>query len=188
MLPKIRYENTVMIPHLPEPPTDNLYKFMAIAGLVMFAASIIIPYHWLDATEDQLANTQEQFEVLNTEKQSFQRKLDIVSEIISNSILSQKGKFTESPDKLHLTYSNDELKALTTETLDIYATWQVNVDHANAADRRLSYLIQRTKLIGRMAWLFMILSAIITTLGFSLWYVRIQIHIDRTIQNSKTPT
>lgn len=53
------------IPELPEIPTDNLYKFMAISGLVLIVASLIPSYLWykFSIEEIRLSREREKFKI-----------------------------------------------------------------------------------------------------------------------------
>jgi hypothetical protein len=173
-----------MIANLPVPPTDNLYKFLAIAGLVGLILSCIFPTRWLFICEDEQNKTSEQVAVLLAEEDAASRKIDFVSNIISNSILAQKDQYQHSADKLEVTYSNDEIKAFDAELLDLSATLRVNRAHVKAAIERDSTLVKRVKMMMYWACIAYGLSTIVTTTGFVSWFFFVQIHLDRILRNT----
>ena len=173
-----------MIPDVPQPPTDNLYKFMAIAGLALFAASMSVPWHYAFNIKEELYKVMEAQEVLAVDLKHCTEKSHGFSQIITNSILSKKGLFTNSTEKLQLTYSNDELKAMFVELEEL----RHSIDVKNASGKinfeRIKDYTRRHRIF---IWVITIggaLSGWLSIRGFRLWYVRIQIYQDKALRLS----
>ena len=168
---------------LPQPPTDNLYKFMAIAGLVLLATSVYFPLVLANRLEDQLSQNDESMNVLYADLKYLQSKVEQESRIITNSILMQNGKYTKSTNQLELLYSDDELKKMAAENLDLLH--QAQVSHARTKSNLLRESIIRAQLHRVMVvqWFFICSSLFLAISGFRLWYSRIQIYLDRDLRS-----
>ena len=75
---------------LPTPPTDNLYKFMAIAGLLVFAASIYFPFQFAFRIHDEVMQCEESMAVLQADVDYTIEKKREIDSIIHNTILRQQ--------------------------------------------------------------------------------------------------
>ena len=150
---------TLEAPHmeLPSPPTDSLYKFIAIFGLVLILFSVSYPpakgFDLKVAAADAVALSE---------------KLDVGMDNVESklSILER----TKSPAKEDVA----KVRELMTMTL---------LDRVDARRAKSLFMIQAEAAI---FYLYLgistlITGTILTVLGFSLWYVRIQRHLDKAI-------
>lgn len=167
---------------IPQPPTDNLYKFMAISGLLMLAAVVYFPFRFEMFLMDKAETTQMDIAVEKADQEFEKNKIDILSNIVSTSISIQKGTYKNSVDKFPLVYSNDEIKRLENEVFDLqhgtalgYAKIQVNDDMLQSYKKWLHIIL----------WIqlpLMIISSQFAIRGFRLWHSRIQIYVDKAIK------
>jgi len=125
---------------MPTLPTDNLYKFMAIAGLLLFAATMYFPTMLQIQLDDQLIQNDESAKILAADLEFTEYKIAAMEQIITNSILQQEGKYTNPTNKMILSYSESEIKQLNNEVLELYHQNKVDVVKMDANDLRTAQL------------------------------------------------
>jgi hypothetical protein len=133
---------------MPTLPTDNLYKFMAIAGLLLFAATMYFPAMLQIQLDDQLIQNNESANALAADLEFTQIKIARTKQIVTNSIFQQEGKYTHSTDKLTLSYSESEIKQMVNEILELNHQNKLNLVKIEANGVRtdhLKFLIGLTK-------------------------------------------
>jgi hypothetical protein len=150
--------------NLPNLPTDSLYKFMALTGIVLLLGSLFILYKNIDnqITESKLISikllddTREQY---NDLKRMQNQGIKVINDSLKLKALSQ----------LDVQYYNKEEKRADS----IYNTlWQLyNNDLKKVSTSVTSFYFSSLLCL-------MILGYVLTGLGFALWYVRIQRYQD----------
>ncbi len=66
--------------NIPNLPTDNLYKFMALSGLVIFLLATIYPILYFDKISDEVFEIGTEMGILDIEQKQIQEKLNDLKE------------------------------------------------------------------------------------------------------------
>jgi hypothetical protein len=156
---------------LPNLPTDNLYKFLALGGLTLILFSFVFPKMqehglnrvlWetkidIDVAEEQLRYIDEQSSILEAKRQEAYRK---------NANLKP--------------LKDDEMRIL-----DLQHNLRIQQAQARNKTKLLSDLSQELVGIRLFAKIGIALGLALTCFGFFLWYVKLQRHQDEFWKNRK---
>ncbi|HQZ63956.1 MAG TPA: hypothetical protein PLY87_02715 [Planctomycetaceae bacterium] len=161
-------------------PTDNLYKFIAIAGAALIAVCVI-------QTTGQLAEISQQ---------SFQLSKDIAIQKVENERLNERSKAfrkelaveIQNPEKLtpegkpllfdkvsDIQRKNEELEDFHFETMKSSAVLAVQIERLGQLTSAYATWVHRALIAVGIGVIMMIL-------GFRLWYSRVQVFQDRLLQ------
>jgi hypothetical protein len=139
-------------------PTDNLYKFIAIFGLIIFVLAIIYPRKALNELYLQGLEIHGQIKIIELQKDSIEKKIESLT-------LLDKRMFEEREECLKDSF-NLQLK---TQELD-------NLNERNC------YLVKEHKSYLKYSCAGIIIGIIMIFLGFTLWYFRLQVYQDKIIK------
>jgi len=131
---------------IPEIPTDNLYKFLAIAGISLIIAAIV----GLIAV---LSGPDKLIESAITAAQQYVALVD-------------KQEITET------TLTTDETSKLFSLEADVKSYIEI-----------LDYRKQASNIAFCLLWITAILGIIVASLGFFLWYLKLQKFLDAELKN-----
>ncbi len=152
-----------MVIPVPAPPTDNLYKFMSVFGLVLVVTALIVPIRIVD----RVAAADARSVVLVTELlKNSEHDLDLA---ISEQEARKRGVSKEDTDELRRQHSEIALESqqlrrrLSDAESDSYA----------AQDEFTRWLVVSC-VVGGLGFGMMVV-------GFWLWYTRVQKHQDRAL-------
>jgi hypothetical protein len=146
---------------LPNLPTDNLYKFLAIVGLILFLVAFLYPgiIFISDKHFQKLYDPFIQYEGFHTEE-----------EILNNKIqaLTQKGKPTEEDLQRKVGYESrlDQIKIEIAKVNATQKVWSLDIDTSRTF--RNNYVLP-----------IAILGLMLTFFGFYQWYHKLQKYEDK---------
>lgn len=153
---------------IPMPPTDNLYKFMAIGGLVLIIGSEALftlalrewsaKLHELEPSLESL-----EIDVARLKRQSAEFHRQAEASPPTKKALDQLRKHHEAIQEVE---DNLLIKA---------AEVKARARHLDALRRDVRVLRWLTPIAG-------VFGALLTLWGFVLWYTRVQIHLDRVLK------
>jgi len=162
---------------LPNLPTDNLYKFIAISGLLLIFLSTVLPLWLIHNMELELIETEEErdfisyeLEILNNEIKLLEKQEEFLQALSSNT-------------KRDLTKLNNK------ETKDIGKAEQKTIDirkelmKSKIKSEKLSYLVSEITKLKLVIFIGNFIGIMFTSYGFSLWYRRLQKYQDEIIKN-----
>lgn len=142
---------------LPNLPTDNLYKFLALSGLLLAVISFAYPMNLIYEAREQLISQQTEFKVLKIELESIHAQLEIAD--VRGSLVTGEGR-----ELLEKHYKND------------IALIKVNGQAAKIellANEIESWKLWMAILVG--------LGVFFTVVGFILWYRVVQAPADKLL-------
>jgi hypothetical protein len=144
---------------IPSLPTDNLYKFMAFAGLVILVAGQVLFHTVLDKSNETVLSLKAQREK-GEAAQRFKYTIDV--EI--------------PPDEYHKMSIDEKYTYMLkrAELIEKFNTINENIIDANADGLRVKALIQTVYFL-RIAVIFAtVLGMVLLVAGIGLWYYRVQ--------------
>ena len=157
----------------PIPPTDNLYKFLAITGLLIIFAPLVL--YW----SLELEYLQKNFEVKPTmlALEIEGRKLELeTAKILAESERAELSKDAAKQERLRIGYK---------DSLERFDAHRVKVAEMTAKHDLLVVLADRLRLILNVAKFAIGFGAACTLAGFGLWYTKVQVHQDRALRETK---
>ncbi len=178
---------------IPRPPTDNLYKFLAITGLLVLATCIGINEHrnYIHSVE----NAQ-----IRVGKETIDRKLAQETEEIDrvvSSVQANIARAKNSPEQLDheaIDQLRDEIEELRRIAFKQSSSdWLVKDSSALRLKSELADAsVAATRSMNIWLIFFGLVGLLSTLSGFVLWYYKLQRHQDRIIATeasgeSKTP-
>lgn len=172
---------------IPTPPTDNLYKFMAISGLLSLAACLYFPLTYQIKLYDEVINDKQTAALTLEDTKYLRDKMDFLQEIVTNSILSKQGKYIEPTNAITLHYSDSEIKQIYSDIYDFRHQIAISIAKMDTDNDRYE---EHRYYYDKMKWFvdgLIFYSFVITLSGFILWYHRIQRHIDKEVRKTHKP-
>lgn len=168
--------------HIPTPPTDSLYKFCALVGTVGAVVSLYLPTQMAWELSEKSATVERDVKAANEESAFVRRRLARTEKIIDNSIAREKGLRRDDPNKLKLNYSEAELKALLRENDQLVRDLGVRAIDLEHLHGQTSRLASRARMVIRVGFVGFFLFVALAILGYLMWYVRVQRHIDNRLR------
>lgn len=166
----------------PNLPTDNLYKFIAISGLILIFLSTVLPAWTIHNMQLEQIEIEGEIDLnifktkLLEEETKRMQKLDEYLESLSPT---RYRKLMKSEDKL-----SKELERTRETIMDLQnKNMQINIKN-----KKVKYFVDK---ITQMKLVFIIgnfIGTMFTYYGFSLWYRRLQKYQDQIIKNEATKT
>ena len=166
------------MPELPlSPPTDNLYKFLAIGGLLLTAFSIIYPFLLVDRERERLITLDHEDALMTIAQNRWKEddKIEAQNLKFDNEYIKVEG--TNLPkqvglDIIRLEENNDAVMRAET----------AKVDEIVANDRYTGNLEKHHAFKGMAISVICICTAALgmwlTIYGFAMWYFRVQQYQD----------
>lgn len=158
---------------LSRPPTDNLYKFVAIAGLTLFVVSTFIPLRESYELERRVARISARVEWAQLEERRMYPGSQLLLEI-HNRLRTAGDSVSDSTRRTWREKAQaiaSDLVEADGERRDGFVRRLTTISADNA---ELGVLAKQTKSLARIGRFGSALGAAITILGFWLWYVRVQ--------------
>lgn len=163
------------------PPTDSLYKFSAIAGLIVIGCSLYFPMKLSVELELETNEVSTSIAIAKAKNEHLSTKIAEVNEIIKNSILVHQGGYIKDLDKLQLNYSPDEVKLKLGELKEMLLETKIIAATTVGLYERSKILYSQTKELITLAIVTFGTGLCLTVLGFLFWYIKIQVPLDHQI-------
>jgi DNA-binding transcriptional MerR regulator len=175
-----------------KPPTDNLYKFLALSGLLILIISTTYPVWLYLELDKQSAGFHRDLKVLNIEAEKFQESRPVVDKAIRESskvnsqALDAVEKFKKSQISLEeVRKALDEASNASGEATEKIKELEEEVhnwlrQHAEIEYKKdlLEISESAAKRVGGLAVIGTLAGLGITVWGFILWYQRVQKYED----------
>jgi len=194
-----------MIPNL---PTDNLYKFIALSGLVILAFSVTYPLHLdqkvmilydeysLEKDQTRLEEDRLRYSIkaLRESTEALQEKLskvvisneEVVSNIsaikenLKNEEYREQVKFMHEYGDSVIPYRSEtiEKNKHTKELQDEIHQLKLKEIYIANLEERINHLFKRRKVLNFISWIGSVLGGVLAGVGFILWYFKVQQVLD----------
>jgi hypothetical protein len=179
-----------------KPPTDTLYKFLAVLGLVFFIASLVAPTYLAKQVNEQEIDLLKDLDVLLIEAKEWQEALKETARLGSKNREAHKeldetihnfiiGKVHEADVKraLDLTSAIDtEYDTKIDAVRKTLVEWQkqyANIDYKKRIVENSDYAARRLVNISTFG---LVAGLLMSITGFSLWYRRAQRYEDLVLK------
>ena len=160
---------------------------MAIAGLLLFAGTLYFPSKLQIQSNEEYIQTSEEINILKADLKFAEYKESRLRNIITNTIALQQGQQTISSNKMELVYSDSEIKQMKNEIVELLHQNDIGIVKIAANELREDYVHHLISLTRIVQAVLGVLSGILISWGFRLWYFRIQKHIDKQVKNLGKP-
>lgn len=170
------------------PPTDNLYKFVALSGIVLFLAGFLIPSVFFQETGMEFLEQLRGSDELRVQEEFVKQRLETL-EGRGNEARAQRDKLQNelktASNPTQIEKLEDRIKEVNREIQSIAdASYELrlNLELKRAqvkSDETVSYNRRRDSrvlLVG--GWIVGLIGFVIAPLGFVLWYRKLQRHQD----------
>jgi hypothetical protein len=153
------------------PPTDSLYKFIAITGLALILWGTTFSWQKSFDFKIKLAELKSEIAYRSAKAESYERQYDILKEKIKN--FSQLNNGEEDVDELRIQKRELYIK---------YIEYQQPIDKEVEVLSVINGAQMTFQVIG---WVSVALGIFLSIIGFYLWYSKIQCHIDKKCLDEK---
>lgn len=186
--------------NIPTLPTDNLYKFMAISGLliVIFFLSILI--YSIFIIETKRLEIDNNIDITNTNIELTKKYLAIETKYLNDmlDLLNYKNEFTKIiPKDLNINKYIDDYKEFIKDRKEINEInykigLKLNENHSKVEleiQKNKNYVKELNKIVnffivlGIICFFGMLSGAYLAFKGFVLWKEKLQDHLDQNIKN-----
>jgi hypothetical protein len=163
---------------LPSLPTDNLYKFAALAGIAIVVSTVYLLVSQTLNIVDRVTDAREAGDTAIARHNFIVKRAQDFKELLDNSIAAKKGTLKKDSQKLDIGYSDDEIKA--TEKSLKQAEEDLDLEVV-----KVKYALERSKLELVAGICLLVLGCLVNAIGWKLatwgfrcWYWRIQVPLD----------
>lgn len=172
--------------NIPQLPTDNLYKFMALVGVLVTLASLLFPGYQLFEIGRQQITAETEFEVLKERGRLLEAEtedLDRERNELSRDIVELKNRHNTSTkdinalDARNIMY-RQRYAELRTKRSEVLA----NASLVGGKLEEISRLLQWATYSLLVTVIGTALGLTLAFKGFNLWYQRVQIHQDALLR------
>jgi len=165
--------------NLQNPPTDSLYKFCAIAGLVVVLISVYLPERMVEEFESKASVFILELRKAKVELEFQSKELDSLNKDLTSlrQSLMQK-QANKSVQEKSIERTNQAASAIrqTSKTVELK---NAEIMTTEEEIKRLGERTRSAVRVGAIGW---ILGGILAVYGFTNWYRKIQVHQDALIK------
>lgn len=157
-----------------QPPTDNLYKFLSIFGLVIIVTSVVGAYQSFSDWSTHLIEERFQFAKNAVASEAASKaRYSIIGQMIDASKTGETAKFEELRKQLEAPQNKDIPLLDSPELTKIQDESKI--------------LRDRASLMGDLAAVGIAFGLALSTAGFFLWYSRVQVFMDQKLRAEAKP-
>ena len=158
----------------PNIPTDNLYKFIALSGLLIVLAALYYYATQVTELQDRVNDSTLLMDELSVKLEHWKSKVDLAKRITEASISMRQGKKVIGDNKLLLTYTNEETKQLM-EDIDEYELEVSLLKARYEFSARVSdNLIDHIAFVKWTSLSCILFGVWLMFHGFAMWYFKVQ--------------
>lgn len=174
--------------NMPNVPTDNLYKFLSISGLIILFFAIVLPQYAIFQLEMRLIDAKTNQEKFEIEREMVKTSIDrvMLEQQVNDTVLMLSEVSGESSSKLEATkikelLAEHERLAVEINKLNQLAMSQID---QSAINEKNKLMLSRIKSLSSLSVFMMLIGVLVTILGFSMWYYKTQRFLDSAISSS----
>ena len=198
-----------MIPNL---PTDNLYKFIALSGLAILAFSVTYPLHLnqkimilhyeysleadqtrlevdrlsysIDALSESFEALGEKLSTVVISDEDVAYDISVIKENLKNKEYREHVKFMHEYGDYVFPYRSEqiELKRLANEQEDEIHQLKLENIYIAKLKERINHLLNRSEVLDSISLIGIVVGTLLALLGFSFWYLKVQRLLDLKLE------
>ncbi len=165
-------------------PTDNLYKFCAIAGLIILGFSVYYPSTLLSTITANSIDITTELDILDVENDFTKVRITKLRQLKGDIIEHQQGRYKPNPATLRLTYSEQELKNLEDEIDRLGREQRTGTAKVKGKLQKNTHLIAEAKFIKYFIGVSFMVGLTFTIYGFFCWYTLVQRPLDEKLKTT----
>ena len=182
---KFLKEVLVIIPNL---PTDNLYKFIALSGVLITILTIYTLQTRTDSIFEKLYVIELENSKLEVTIEHNEVKIRRLNEIIDNSIKEKNGNIHVVNGKLLIRYSTEEVKELISDVENYKFQIKLGIAKSKADIKQIETLNNQLEKSFNWSIFIILIGTVLSVFGFRMWYIKVQKPLDNQISNSVSET
>jgi hypothetical protein len=154
-----------------KPPTDNLYKFIAIFGLLLLGLSIWLGQQEWERYSEARFLAYEAYQQAWVEADESEKLRDLLDQVIDDLY---------SGNKLIYTFSDllQEMEGIEVETIEAVRRFEIECT-------RILFISGRTESRTRLGGALFVIGIALIICGFVFWYFRVQYYEDCYLKNRR---
>jgi hypothetical protein len=160
------------------PPTDNLYKFIAIVGLLILGFCVTYPWILKHDINMEKIKTERDLAILNIKSQHVTEEDNALGDIYDEQTQDELGS-----KKIQSKLDEDHLKARTTTNDNLRWILIEKYEEIKAKQKQIELESYWIKLIVCFSYGGIFIGIILVIVGFRLWYFRFQMYQDAIIKD-----
>lgn len=164
-------------------PTDSLYKFCALTGIILVLFSTFYPFSLSRDLSTKLENFNYEYKVMEAELAYTTTLIDNIEKIISTEVQIQNNTYKKDSSKLILMYSNSEIKEMYKQLLILKKENYISKANLERIRENMKQFISDIKFIMNIGYIGITIGGILTFFGFKMWW-KIQKKQDKILANS----
>jgi|GEM_PF-4776395 len=164
--------------NLPTLPTDNLYKFLALSGTIIFILSFYFPADYADKLNDKNEAINLKMATLEVDVDYKSKKVRKLKEIIDNTIKYKGGKQRLDANKMAIYYSQSEIKKIMDENDELSRTIETQISEIKEYSKNRHRVEGKLELNRIIVMVGSLVGSFMAFTGYGLWYYRIQRYQD----------
>jgi len=165
-------------------PTDSLYKFCALSGLVIALLSIYYPHALLLDLHEKCGVVTREIDVAEAEHDYLTSYLARAQAIVQNGVAGEEVHSTVKIHGLVLTYSDADIKVLLDRIYEDLRDLEIATAYLHQSNEETLRLWRNIQVIRWLSGLGLGIGILLAVYGFRMWYVRIQVYQDRMLATS----
>lgn len=152
-------------------PTDNLYKFMAISGLVILIISLIFPFYFKKKFTFRIYEIRKNHNINMIKKEGIERKVSKLEDGLKQ-VRSQADLDEISESSEQIVSEQNQLSFILEDT--------------DCELKKIEYLSDSVKFLNGFSVIGTLSGLVLTSFGFYLWYIKLQSFLDKALINGVT--
>jgi|GEM_PF-6580895 len=177
---------------IPQPPTDNLYKFLAISGLITIGASSIFYEKYDNDLIERKIDIDRTSRILaaKSESEAAQSEINsLITEGKAEILKTQMNMALMQPGGISKQDTQDHIDAIEAQEQNLRRLHEIKLSlsieqiEQNADEHKLKLLEKRASHVKLVALISSAFGIFMSFLGFTLWYTRSQKFIDESVRN-----
>lgn len=169
--------------NIPNIPTDNLYKFQALSGVIIVLLSFYVTIDRINEVRLKILESTEEAKIIGAKTSALSERIETLKNIIENTVHRQNDKHTKDITKVEITYTNSEIKELFIEVYEKNLMHKIEQVKNESSIEKAKYLHEESKRIFKMGVFASIIGFVMSITGFRWWYFRVQKPLDKLLKN-----
>lgn len=167
-----------MIPNL---PTDNLYKFIALSGVFLLCFSMYFVKDKIYTLGERVYEENLKIAELTIKINFFKEDISAFKKLSKNTVLAQQGKLQEDNSKISIYINDAEFKELRRTIKSKQLQIQIDSEKIKISLKYTQHLLNEVESYNNQLYFWSITFLLMSAYGFQMWYKKVQKPLDLKI-------